>query len=242
MAGYREVSPHELGASLPKVEFGGGVPSVSFNQYHGIDLLRRQFPRSCFIGDAVALANCCRRDDIVEHLKGPARRFIQTVQAQALPGKIFGNQASKTFPVLQCYLTILALGIGTPIYVINRRGGAVTAQLEDAYIQNHSVMLQIRTDGQQVAKSVKLTDFENLRLEGGCSVLFKLQFVKEVPDQWVWNWSRLGKSWLSGLDSQLEWPESGDCWRNMYQCPVVISEKVGIGSDNDVKGSRSRDR
>jgi hypothetical protein len=57
----------------------------------------------------------------------------------------------------------------------------VAGLLEDPYIQGQRIVLSISKDGCQFAEAVEVGDPNTLHLTNGASVVFRLQFVEEMP-------------------------------------------------------------
>ena len=138
-------------------------------------------PKQFFIGDALALLKSRGRDDVGQHLREAARAFARSVQAKGLDTL----DTPDSTRLVQYYLTLFALSIGTPISIVDSDGREVAAQLADAYIQSNEIVLRYRTEDGAAEKSEVVADPENLRLKNGARAWFETRFVEEMPPRWA---------------------------------------------------------
>jgi hypothetical protein len=145
------------------------------------------------IADAIAAAKTHGRLDAVEHMKGTALHFVATVQARVLAATSAGHRrnAPPSSKVLQCNLTILAFCIGEGVFAVNRDELVATGELKDVCKKGDSMILYYTADTDKTVRTIELTDIENLRSSSGTIVLFGKRIFHEMPNDWVWNWTKV---------------------------------------------------
>ena len=186
--------PGGLGATFPRVEGGELCPTVFFDADQAYDISYHDKPTRFAIGDAIALASSRGRHDIVEHIKGPALEYTESVQARVLSARNAESQtnAPPSPHLIQYYHTILALCIGKSLFEVDPEGRVVmTGELKNVYAGNTTIMLLYTADIDHAEKSIALMEFGSLRSRSGNTMLFGQRFIPMMPLQWVWDWRKV---------------------------------------------------